>query len=434
MIKIGVITTPHSLEKIKQIEPMIRDQSELIFIPYRKISEIKDLYEQYQPFCDGFVFSGELGYKILSKNTTLLPTPTFYLDIPEGDFYKHLFSISNTNKNLNFSRVFIDFISEENDYMGLKGVLKADEFPYTNDLEFSDGIYERTFEKHLTLWKQGKIDLSITRMSNVVDRLEESGIPYTFIFPSTESIVEQMKQIITEVQLAHLLDNQWAIGIITIEGQDSMSDLDFKQILLHKALMEYNDQTNALSVIQKKHDCFEVITSYGELKDLTKQFTQCSVLEYLNRTLPFNTYIGWGIGSTLYQAKTSAENANKEAELHEISCTYVITANEEIVGPLGEDNCIQINNTVEPQLEQLSEKLEISTLQIKKIMAVISKNQADELTADDLAYHLKITLRQANRILNKLEEKGAAHISYRKQEKLRGRPKKVYKLNFLDLD
>ncbi|WP_423800619.1 transcriptional regulator [Neobacillus sp. SAB-20_R2A] len=431
MIKIGVITTPYSLGRIKKIEPMIREQCELIFIPYRKISEIKELYEHYQPFCDGFVCSGELGYKILSKNTAHFSTPTFYLDIPEGDFYKHLFTISNANKDLNFSRVFIDFISEENGFMGLQKVLKEEEFPYTHDLEVLEDIYERTFEKHLTLWKQGKTDLSITRMSNVVSRLEESGIPHIFIFPSIESILEQMKQIINEVQLARLMDNQLAIGIITIEGQETMSDLDFKQILLHKALMEYNDQYKILSAIQKKHDCFEIITSYGELKELTNQFTQCSVLEYLNKTLSFNTYIGWGAGSSLYQAKTSAENANKEAQLHGISCAFVITDNQEIVGPLGEEHCIQIINTVEPQLEQLSEKLEISTLQIKKIMAVIAKNMTDELTADELAFHLKITLRQANRILNKLEEKGIAKISHKKQEKLRGRPKKVYKLNFL---
>ncbi|MEH6948719.1 transcriptional regulator [Bacillus sp. JJ634] len=430
MIKIGVITAPHSIEEIKQIEPLIQDQCELSFIPYRQLSEIKELYNSHHLFYDGILFSGELGYKIWQQEGTVFQTPTYYLHIPEGDFYKRLFAISNANKHLNFSRVYIDSISKENNYMGLKEVLKKDEFPFSNEIEYSESIYEKTFQQHLSLWQQGKIDLSITRVSNIVELLNQAGIPNIFIFPSKASILEQIQQIINELQISNLLENQWTIGIITIENQDNISDLDFKQILLHKALLEFNEKEKPLSVIQKKHANFEVITSYAELKNLTNEFTECSLLQYLNQTLPFHVHIGWGIGTTLYAAKTSAQTANKQAKSNNFPCSYVITANEEVIGPLGEETCLHFTNTVDPQLEKLSETLGISSLRIQKIMAVISKLQTNELTAEDLAYHLGLTLRQANRILNTLEEKGAAHISYRKQEKLRGRPKKVYKLDF----
>ncbi|MFB5281609.1 transcriptional regulator [Peribacillus sp. Hz7] len=430
MIKIGVITAPHSIEEIKQIEPYIQDQCELSFIPYRQLSEIKELYKSHHLFYDGILFSGELGYKIWQQECTVFQTPTYYLHIPEGDFYKRLFAISNANKHLNFSRVYIDFINKENNYMGIKEVLKKEEFPFSNEMDYSEAIYEKTIQQHLSLWQQGKIDLSITRVSNIVELLNQAGIPNIFIFPSKASILEQIQQIINELQISNLLENQWTIGIITIENQDNISDLDFKQILLHKALLEFNEKEKPLSVIQKKHANFEVITSYAELKNLTNEFTECSLLQYLNQTLPFHVHIGWGIGTTLYAAKTSAQTANKQAESNNFPCSYVITANEEVIGPLGEETCLHFTNTVDPQLEKLSETLGISSLRIQKIMAVISKLQTNELTAEDLAYHLGLTLRQANRILNTLEENGAAHISYRKQEKLRGRPKKVYKLDF----
>jgi predicted transcriptional regulator len=430
MITIGVITAHYSIEEIKQIEPFIRDQCKLTFIPYRQIREIKELYDRYHLFYDGILFSGELGYKILQMESTVFKTPTYYLDIPEGDFYKRLFAISNSNKNLNFSRVCMDLINEENNFMGLKGVLSKEEFPYYLKLEYSEVIYEKTFQQHLSLWQEGKIDLSITRVSNIVDLLKQAGIPNIFIFPSKESILEQIQLIINELQISKLIENQLTIGVITIENQDTTSDFDFKQILLHKALLEFNEKEKALSVIHQKHANFEVITSHAELRSLTNEFTECSVLQYLNQTLPFYVNIGWGIGTTLYQAKTSAQTANKQAESHEFPCSFVITAKEEVIGPLGEDTCLHYTKTVDPQLEQISEALGVSLLHIQKIMAVISKLQTNELTAEDLAYHLGITLRQANRILNKLEENGAAHISHRKQEKLRGRPKKVYKLDF----
>lgn len=433
MIKIGVIIAHHSIDRIKQIEPLLQGQCELTLIPYRQINEIKELYEQHHLFYDGILFSGKLASNILKQEISELPTPTFFLEITEGDFYKHLFTIRHRNKNLSFSRVFIDFLNEDSNSMGLKDVLGEDETPYSIDLEYSENIYDETFQHHLSLWQQGKIDLSITRLSNIVDRLDEAGIPNAFIFPSKESILEQMQQFINELQISNLQENQWAIGIITIENQNSQSDLDFKQILLHKALLEFNKNTNALSIIQKQHANFEIITSHAELKNLTTDFTNCSVIQYLNQALPFQVNIGWGVGTTLYQTKKAAQTANKEAETYEFPCSYVITDKQDVIGPLGRDTCIHYTNSIDPELEQLSVTLEISSLHIQKIIAVISKMQTNELTAEDLAYHLGHTLRQSNRILNKLEEKGAAKTSFRKQEKLRGRPKKVYKIDFREL-
>ncbi|WP_026573891.1 hypothetical protein [Bacillus sp. UNC438CL73TsuS30] len=433
MIKIGVITAPHSINQIKQVEPLIKDQCELTFIPYRQISEIKELYERNHLFYDGILFSGELGYITLQQEMTEFPTPIYFLDIPEGDFYKRLFAISNSNKNLTFARVSTDLLSEENNDMGLKDVLKDEEFPFSLPLKFSESLYEKAFQQHLSLWEQGKIDLVITRISNIVELLNRAGIPNIFIFPSKESILEQVKHIINELQISNLLDNQWALGVVTIKDQEDIADLELKQILLHKALLEFNEKSHSLSVIQKKLTGFEIITSQADLRKLTNEFTGCSVLEYLNEALPFQVSIGWGIGTTLYQAKKSAQIANKQAELHDFPCSYVITTNEEVIGPMGDDTCLHFSNIIDPQIEKLSEVLEIPILRIQKIMALISKMKSNEVTAEDIAYQLGLTLRQANRILNELEEKGVAHVSYKKQEKLRGRPKKIYKIDFTEV-
>ena len=239
--------------------------------------------------------------------------------------------------------------------MGLKEILKKEEFPYTLELEYSEALYEKALQQHLSLWQQGRIDLIITRISNVVGQLKEAGIPTIFIFPSKESILEQTKQIINELQISNFLENQWVIGAITIQDQETQSDLEFKQILLHKALLEYNEKEKTLSIIQRKHASFEVITSQADLRQLTKEFQECTVLKYLEDALPFHVNIGWGIGTTLYQAKKAALTANKQSESNDFPCSFVITTNEEVIGPLGNDACLHYTNTVDPQLKKLSE-------------------------------------------------------------------------------
>ncbi|KXH81914.1 hypothetical protein AU377_06530 [Sporosarcina sp. HYO08] len=429
MLKIGVITASHSIKMIQQVESYLPNDCELTFIPYRQIKEIVELYEQHHLYYDGILFSGRLAYKILLQHREDLPTPTFYLEITEGDFYKHLFVIRNQYKELQFSRVFIDFLDDNENAFGLYEVLAEDERPYAMQPEYSEEIYEKTLQKHLTLWHEGKIDYAITRLSNIVHRLNEAGIPNTFIFPSTKSIWEQLQQIIHELQISHLQENQWAIGIITLKNETD-SELDFTQVLLHKALLEFNQQTKAFSIIQKKREGFEVVTSQSELKKLTNDFTNCSAIHYLTNALPFQVNIGWSVGTTLYQTKKDAYIANTEAAAHHFSCAFAMIDQEEVVGPLGMDTCIEYSIAVDPEIERLSERLEISSLHIQKILAVLSNNQSNELTSEDLAHHLGHTVRQANRILNKLEEKGVAETIYRKQEKLRGRPKKVYRIDF----
>lgn len=430
MLKIGVITANHSIEMIKQVEAYLPHDCELTFIPYRQIKEITDLYERNHLYYDGILFSGRLAYNIMQQHAKEFPTPTFYLEITEGDFYKNLFAIRNQYKELDFSRVFIDFLEEYEDSFKLSEVLNEDERPYASQLEYAEDIYEKTLQKHLALWHEGKIDFAITRLSNIVHRLHEAGIPNTFIFPSKESIWEQLQQIIHELQISHLQENQWAIGIITLKDDTSESDQDFKQVLLYKALLEFNHQTKFFSIIQRQRNGFEVVTSHAELRTMTNDFTNCSVIHYLTNALPFQVNIGWGVGTTLYQTKKDAYTANKEAQENDFSCSFLITDQEEVIGPLGMENCIEYSMSVDPEIERLSEILDISSLHIQKIMAVLAKKQSNELTSDDLAYHLGHTVRQANRILNKLEEKGVVETIYRKQEKLRGRPKKVYRIDF----
>src|SRR5438128_2142587 len=124
MIKLGVITAPHSIKEVNQIESLIQDECELTYIPYDHLEEIIGLYERNHLFYDGIIFSGPLGFNILRIKYKDFPTPTYFLDISEGDFYKRLFAISISHRDLDFARVSMDLINDENHYLDLKDVLK----------------------------------------------------------------------------------------------------------------------------------------------------------------------------------------------------------------------------------------------------------------------------------------------------------------------
>ncbi len=88
------------------------------------------------------------------------------------------------------------------------------------------------------------------------------------------------------------------------------------------------------------------------------------------------------------------------------------------------------SNYQSKEVENLSSNLQLSPLTVQKIIAVINKLNTNEISAEDLATHLGITLRSANRILTKIVNNNGASVIHEKQEKLRGRPKKIYAINF----
>nr|WP_309100397.1 transcriptional regulator [Fredinandcohnia onubensis] len=438
MFQIGIITAKNSLTWIRELENFFDNQCQFTFLPYENFDEIKEMYEKNALFMDGIIFSGQVPYFYIKKELKYFEKPTIYFDLNESDFYKTLCKTILKEKNFDISRTLIDFIFEQNNFLGLKEWLEEEEFPYfhNEDIESFDTetVYDDVFQQHISLFKAGKIDLSFTRISSISKKLTDNGVKHVIVNPSLESMIKKVNDFINQIKMMRLTENQVAIGNIAISqitiSPDMNHDLERKMLLLNQALLDYNTKKQHGFIIQRNFLNFEVITNYKALKDITNEFTQCSLLSYLKQTLPYEIDIGWGIGNSLQEARLNAEHANKERRMDR-GTSYIMTEDEQLIGPLGDETCLQIPNQLNTQIEKFSSQIGMSALQIQKIMAVLEKLQTNEIVSDDLAIHFGISQRAANRILQKLEEKGVAEVSYKKQKKLRGRPKKVYHIDFL---
>lgn len=431
MIRLGAIVQ-HSFKELVSLPARVEENCEMVMLPYQHLHETPELYRQNEQNVDGFVLT-ELAYMYLMQEWGSFSIPTYTIQLSEQEFYKKLFQLTLRNRDLDFSRIFIDFLYEHNHYLGLKEVVEEEALPYMLPFgEVNDQIYEKVLNEHIRLWQAGKIDLSMTRMSNIVQGLEKHGVPHLYVFPSLDSVVQQFEHIITELAAVKLAESRIAVGHLTIGSMDqekeSLNEWELRQMLLHKSLLEFSTEQKVPFLIQKSNKSFEIISSFKDLKMLTDNLTQCLLHAYLEKTLPFPVFIGWGVGNSMYKARTNAQTANGMSSATNTSGTFVVTDSDQVIGPLGEENCLHYRNQMNEQIQRLKEATDLSTLQLQKILAVLAKAESNELTAEELAYHLGLTVRSANRMLNRLEEKGVARILYKKQEKLRGRPTKIYQI------
>ena len=125
---------------------------------------------------DGIITSGPIGYEII-KNSVELFTPLYHFDISKGDLYKYLFNILKKNPKIDFSRFYIDFISPEKKEYWFQDVFKKEEEPIFYQINFSNkNLHETLKSNYINLKKENKIDMVLTRISNMVKFLKNEDI------------------------------------------------------------------------------------------------------------------------------------------------------------------------------------------------------------------------------------------------------------------
>ena len=179
MIKLAILTPRNSYENIKKYLKDI--ECEIKYIFYDNLYDLESLYLKNAQEYDGIITSGPIGYEII-KNSVELFTPLYHFDISKGDLYKYLFNILKKNPKIDFSRVYIDFISPEKKEYWFQDVFKKEEEPIFYQINFSNkNLYETLKSNYINLKKESKIDMVLTRISNMVKFLKNEEISSDFL-------------------------------------------------------------------------------------------------------------------------------------------------------------------------------------------------------------------------------------------------------------
>ena len=141
--------------------------------------------------------------------------------------------------------------------------------------------------------------------------------------------------------------------------------------------------------------------------------------------------IGYGSGKTISQSKRNSLNSFDLAKKYGGNCSFFISENQCITGPLTGDRRCTVYNA-NPRIDNLAEKMEIDKIYLYKIISYIKKTGDNVITAKILSQILNVTIRSSNRILNELQDNSYVREFSHKINPNRGRPSKFYKLLCVD--
>lgn len=432
MYTIGIITAQNSLDRILTIDSAMKRECNITYLQYSSTEHLKKIYKDNSGHFDAFLFSSSFPYRVVCHYLLEDDTkPHAYFTLHDRDYYRCIAKISVAHPGINFSRVAIDTPEIE---VNFEAVFKKSQMPVIGSpvsepgfLSSVSDVYQKTLNYYLKLWNDRKIDFIVTRYDSLISELEHFNIPYESISPSRESMLETFCQLLLTLYAEKNTDRTTSFCLISPVS----TDLTKTQTAdLAEALAQCNKIFGMNFIIHHTDKLFELTTTTSVLKDISNQYTVCPVESYLKETLDFPVCIGWGSAVNAINAYQNAARALKESRHSAGHPAFIVTADNHIIGPLSSKRRISYTDSPDKRILEISGKVGLTPLCLRKIISVLNQKDTNDISAEELAYYLDVTPRSASRMLSKLVEGGAAIVSYNRQMNLRGRPAKIYTIDF----
>ena len=191
----------------------------------------------------------------------------------------------------------------------------------------------------------------------------------------------------------------------------------FGKLLFDKIYVDIEEEIHSIS----KNCIIKILDKNIEILMLYEDFINSNIALNLKKKFRNNFLSGWGKGNNINEARHNAEKSyikNKETNTEVI---YLVSTNSETI--LSEINAKKKKNI---EIIEKLKKLNITKQNSEKLIELF-KNQ-EKVSCANLADYLNISERTANRLLLKLEENSLAISNLIKIN--RGRPKKIYTFSF----
>ena len=410
-VKIAVIGSHDFCQRTEQLVAD-RHDIELHGYNYSEPKVAPSLLQTLKP-CDAILFSGSLPYSYTKELLIDFSIPVLYLQQDETAIAITLLHIS-AKERVDLNRISIDVREKSLIANVLKDLNQVLELPFVHTLDDDDNL-QNIVAYHKLLSIQGKTDMAVTSVHAVYEQLQQQQIPaYKMIDPES-SILRSLESAKQQAILQKSNAAQIAVGLI--KGIHQSKDLEVsigKMANILKA--QWNEQNGE----------YILFTTMGNIEFSLRNNEFLSLFQTFDK----EAKMAFGCGETIVDATENARfalNLIHESDTHSF---YMLDANKQLHGPFPQSNMAISMKINEPVLVEMADKTKLSPANISKLLLFSQSRHAKQFTATDLALHLNVTRRTAERTLKKLVEFNYTTIVGEEMTYRQGRPRALYEFNF----
>ena len=442
-LKIAMLAPAYFCEAVKEIDARyhtgISQKYDLHYLVCEDREKMRKVYEENCEEMDGFCVAGDFTKRMLIQllgRATKRPIES--LLARSSEYYQEFFRLIDRDRSLDLSRVFIDAA-----FWGGSSVPRtAADFVRGNRMlgeirselldkmtvEAIQNMDRLILERATEVYENGEADIFVCRAANAYPLLKEAGLPCSFVYPSADTIVSTLKLLASHISLRRLADDLPAAVCIraAARGAGVLESIDTDSLDIQKAIFEYDRERLAGFVIRQIPGGCEVYTTRQMLRRMTEDQTSCELRRFITERFGVQVCIGYGFGQTITDARGHAYEACEISEKR--GGSFLMADDGTLIGPLDEGATLSVGGSPSEGCVTAAQETGLSITTIQRIFSVTQVLGRDEMTTQELAAALKVTVANANRFLNALERAGFAKVISAKKSYSKGRPSRIYKL------
>ena len=431
MFRIGVVGPAPSVERIIGVAKELDQEIELIPYTYQETREVADIVRNHDRQMDYWLLSGFIPYQVAKK---IMPAADrlVYIYSTETSIYKSFMELVYAHGRL-LERISIDMIPATNIGEGESlETLKATVQELFVETIGADTESEDLLRFHLDLWEEGKIDGALTCYPTVRDALEKAGIPVRLMSPTRIEIFQTLRIFFEKVKTSYYKDTQIGVEKIEIKDFDVIKEkmektyqVQYLELRLKETLIQLCEKIDG-SLVDEGNGRYSIFSSRGAIERELQALKDKA--RYLSLEADTPVSVGIGFGSTVLEAEIHAHRALQTSKKDGGQEIVIIQDDGTLIESAGEAEELAYAYRTDDQdiLERLRDA-KISVKTYKKVEALVQKMGWHQFTTKDLAAHLQMTERNAQRIVADLCDAGLAENVGEEAQHTRGRPIKIYR-------
>ncbi|MGM9920955.1 MAG: hypothetical protein ACI33O_06885, partial [Bhargavaea sp.] len=386
----------------------------------------------YDRQVDYWLFSGFIPYQVAKK---IMPAADrlVYIYSTESSIYKSFMELVYAQGKL-LERISIDMIPTTNIGEGesletLKAIVQE---LFVRTIE-ADTESQDLLRFHINLWEEGKTDGALTCYPTVRDALEKAGIPVRLMSPTRIEIFQTLRIFFEKVKTSYYKDTQIGVEKIEIKDFDVIKEkmektyqIQYLELRLKETLIQLCEKIDG-SLVDEGNGKYSIFSSRGAIERELQALKDKARFLSVEADTPVS--VGIGFGTTVLEAEIHAHRALQTSKKDNGQEIVIIQDDGTLIEAAGDQEELTYSYRTDDQdiLEKLREA-KISVKSYKKVEALVQKMGWHQFTTKDLAAHLQMTERNAQRIVSDLCEAKLVENVGEEAQYTRGRPIKIYRL------
>ncbi len=428
MVRVGIIGPSSTVDMVLQIAKEYIDY--LIVIPfiYNKPEDTTFIIQEKQLEVDIWMLAGPVLYPFVKESGS--HHPFFFLQLDSASLTKTLVEAGYKDQ-LSLQKMSIDILSSRDVYETFQDLGLPHESLYSKEFQEDIPINE-LFIFHKNLFTEHKVDVCLTCLYAIYEQLQAENIPSYWIRPTRTNVRETITKIIQYWETKYFKESQISVILIKVNETEKNNNLTLSydqhrfHLQLQSAIINFSESISG-SFVHLGTGTFIIFSTRGSVQN-----AKTHVINLLEKTAlitDLSMNIGIGYGDTALVAEEKARIALQNAQNYDKYCAFLVDDNGMIEGPLHEEE--KISYGYRNENKKLSETLKQCGVTIKtfnKILSVQKRTDNYSVNASVLAEWLKMTPRNARRILNNLVEHGIAEVIGEEAPSSKGRPRNIYRV------